>query len=63
MNARLVEGELRTLGLADSQAVRLAMAARVPPEVQAWVEDAALRLKAGLIALPLEYDGPEFAIP
>ena len=63
MNARLVDGELRTLGLADSQAVRLAMAARVPPEVQARVQDAALCLKAGLIALPLEYDGPEFAFP
>lgn len=61
MNGRLVGGELRTLGLEDPQAVRLALAPRVPSEIQARVSLISERLKAGLIALPLEYDGSEFA--
>jgi len=59
----LVEGELRTLGLEDSQAVRRAMAPRVAAQIQALVHTIALRLTAGLMALPLEYDGTEFAFP
>lgn len=63
----LADGALHTLGLEDSQAVRLAMAPRVAAESQAWVHTSALRLTAGLIAgliaLPLEYGGTEFAFP
>ena len=59
----LADGALHTLGLEDSQAVRLAMAPRVAAEIQALVRTSALRLTAGLIALPREYDGTEFAFP
>ncbi len=60
LNGRLLGGELRTLGLEDHAAVRLAMAPDVSAQIRRKVDAIALRLKAGLIALPLEYDGPEF---
>ena len=61
LNARLIGGELRTLGLEDHAAVRLAMAVDVPAQTRGKVDAIAEHLKGGLIALPLDYDGPEFA--
>lgn len=61
LSGRLVAGELRKLGLEDHEAVRLAMAPGVPDEIRSTVDAIAVRIRAGLIALPLEYDGAEFA--
>ena len=60
MQGRLMTGELRALGIADPQAVRLAMAPRVPQEIRARVDALVEDLRAGRIALPAEYLGPEF---
>ena len=60
VQGRIATGELRSLGLEDAQAVRLAMAERVDPQVRARVAAFAADLVAGRITLPLDYGGPEF---
>lgn len=62
MRGRLLTGELRELGIADPRAVRLVMAPQMRPEIRARVDALAEDLRAGRIALPVEYDGPEFKV-
>ncbi|MBL8382694.1 MAG: BMP family protein [Burkholderiales bacterium] len=59
---RLVRGEVRTLGMEDPHAVRLALAPAVPAEVRARLDRLASDLAASRIALPLEYSGPELTL-
>lgn len=63
MHGSLVEGELRTLGSEDAQAVFLAMAPQVPPAVRAEMAALAADIKSGKLRLTEDYTGPEFAAP
>ena len=63
MNGSLVQGELRTLGSEDAQAVFLAMAPRVPATVRAEMAGLSENIKSGRLRLMEEYAGPEFAAP
>lgn len=56
-------GAVRKLGLANEKAVRLTMAADVPPAVRERVARAAADIRAGRVKVPEEYTGPEFANP
>ena len=56
-------GQVRKVGLANPQAVRLAMAADVPADARARVLQAAADIEASRIKVPEGYDGPEFATP
>ncbi|MFT3717723.1 BMP family protein [Pseudorhodoferax sp.] len=60
---RFPAGEIRTLGLAQGGAVRLAMAPDVPAAARARVEQAAAAIVAGRLHVPTTYAGPEFATP
>ncbi|MEF7613518.1 BMP family protein [Aquincola sp. MAHUQ-54] len=56
-------GQVRKVGLADPQAVRLTMAADVPAAVKARIEQVADDIAKGRRHVPEAYDGPEFATP
>ena len=60
VEGRLVTGALRALGIADTRAVRRVMAPRIPREIRARVDALVEDLRAGRIALPVKYLGPEF---
>ena len=62
VNGQLRSGEVRRLGIEDTQAVRLAIAPQVPANVRATVDRFAADLLAGRVILPLEYNGPEFTL-
>lgn len=55
-------GVIRTLGLADPSAVRLAMVADVPAALRQKIADYADAIVAGKIAVPDSYSGPEFTL-
>lgn len=60
-----VDGELqgnivRKVGLEVPEAVSLAMAPTVPPDLQTEIEQLAQKIINGEIEVPEEYDGPEF---
>lgn len=56
-------GEIRKIGLEDAQAVRLALNPNVPADIAAQVAEYAEGIRSGRIAVPEEYDGPEFSLP
>lgn len=58
----LRHGELRSLGLEDAAAVRLAMAPGVPAPLRERVLACAELLRRGEIALPDTYDGAELQL-
>jgi basic membrane protein A len=59
----LFKGEIvKRFGLGDPQAVRLALADRVPPAVKARVAILTADLSTGRVALPETYTGPEFSV-
>jgi len=60
---RFAPGTLRKLGLGHRQAVRLSMAKDVPANMQDRVVAAAEAIRAGRLAVPTLYDGPEFPTP
>ncbi|MFN0163045.1 MAG: BMP family protein [Burkholderiales bacterium] len=62
VTGRLAHGEVRTLGMEDPQAVRLALAPRVPAALREQIGSLAHELAAGHISLPIEYSGPELAL-
>ncbi len=53
-------GVIRKLGLADSAAVRLAMAASVPAAVRQQIDQYSQSIISGKIIVPAVYSGPEF---
>lgn len=55
-------GVIVKIGIDDPNAVRLAMAPYVPPEVADQIEALAAQLAAGEIEVPTEYDGEEFEV-
>ncbi|MBL8377542.1 MAG: BMP family protein [Burkholderiales bacterium] len=59
---RLTRGEVRTLGMEDSEAVRLAMAPSVPVVVRGKIEALAQEVAARRLVPPLEYLGPELTL-
>jgi basic membrane protein A len=63
MSGALAQGELRTLGSKDAQAVFLAMAPRVPATVRAEMAGLAEDIRSGLLRLTEDYAGPEFPAP
>lgn len=60
---RFPAGQIRKVGLANTQAVRLAMAADVPGDVRARIAQASAAIVSGQVHVPETYDGPEFATP
>ena len=62
-DGRFPAGQIRKLGLADSQAVRLTIAADVSAAVREQVGLAAQGIKSGSIIVPESYDGAEFQTP
>ncbi len=60
---RFPAGELRKVGLAQREAVRLTLAPDVPEAARERVRRAADAIAAGRLVVPLAYDGPEFATP
>lgn len=58
---KLAEGEVRSLGMEDENAVRLSMGADVPADVQERIEKLAASVRDGVITLQTEYTGTEFA--
>lgn len=55
--------EIVEFGLADGETISLAMAPETPADVFARVDAIAGQVRAGAIAIPEEYDGPEFEGP
>ena len=60
---RFPAGEIRKIGLAQRDAVRLTLAPDVPAEVRGRIERVAAEIAAGRLHVPITYDGPEFATP
>jgi len=60
---RLVQGEVRTVGMEDERAVRLAMGPRVPDAVRARIDALAAEVRAGAITLVDDYKGAELQAP
>lgn len=60
---RLGTGAVRKIGLANAQAVRLAMAPDVTPAVRERVAQAAAGIHSGRIQVPEDYQGAEFPNP
>lgn len=60
---RFPAGELRKVGLAQQDAVRLTIAPDVPAAARERVQRAAEAIAAGRLQVPTTYDGPEFATP
>lgn len=60
---RFPAGAIRKIGLANTDAVRLAMAPDVPQPVRDRVARAARDIASGRTAVPEVYDGPEFDTP
>lgn len=60
---RFPAGAVRKVGLAQREAVRLAVAPDVPEAVRARIDRAAADIAEGRIAVPTRYDGPEFSTP
>ena len=54
---------IRTIGLANPQAVRLSMAPDVPADVRSHIFKVAEGIANGRIRMPESYDGAEFATP
>ena len=62
-DGRFPAGTVRKVGLANPQAVRLAMASDVPVSVRARVQEAADGIMQGRIVVPETFDGAEFPTP
>ncbi|MBK5957640.1 BMP family ABC transporter substrate-binding protein [Rhodoplanes elegans] len=60
---RFAAGSIRQVGLETPEAVRLAMAPRVPEEVRARIAAIAAEIVAGRLAVPHEWSGEEFPTP
>lgn len=60
-SGRLSTGEVRSLGMEEPEAVRLAMAPGVPQAARERIESLAQAVVQGHIVLRTEYAGPEFA--
>ena len=60
---RFPAGQVRHIGLAHGQAVRLTMAADVSDAARSRVATAADAIRSGRIKVPEQYDGAEFATP
>ena len=60
---RFPAGAIRKIGLADVDAVRLAMAPDVPQSIRDRIGQTARDIAAGRITIPESYDGPEFETP
>lgn len=58
---RLVPGQAVRLGVANGDAVRLAMAGDVPADVRAAIAAYGAEIASGKIIVPTTYEGPEFA--
>ena len=56
-------GNIRKVGLANTQAVRLSMADDVPAAVKARVAEVSQGITSGKIKVPETFDGPEFPTP
>ncbi|UUZ74905.1 hypothetical protein LP414_22470 [Polaromonas sp. P1(28)-13] len=56
-------GVIRKVGLANQQAVRLTMAPDVAADIRSRIMRVAADISSGLIKVPENYDGPEFATP
>lgn len=55
-------GEIRKIGLDDTNAVRLSIHPSVPAAVSAKIAEYAEGIRSGRIAVPETYDGPEFTV-
>lgn len=62
-DGRFPTGEIRKIGLAQRDAVRLTLAPDVPTAVRERIERVAADIAAGRLHVPTTYDGPEFATP
>lgn len=62
-DGRFAAGNVRKIGLANAQAVRLTMAPDVPAEVKARIQQMAQDIQRGRIVVPEAYEGPEFPTP
>lgn len=60
---RFPAGQVRKLGLAQGDAVKLTMAPDVPAQVRARVERTAQDIAQGRLKVPEQYDGAEFPTP
>lgn len=60
---RFPAGEVRKVGLAQREAVRLTTAPDVPAAVSARLAQSAEAIVAGRVEVPTRYDGPEFQTP
>ncbi|MBT9550837.1 MAG: BMP family protein [Hydrogenophaga sp.] len=56
-------GQVQHIGIANERAVRLSMAPDVPAPVRERVAATARGIAAGQIKVPVDYNGPEFAMP
>ena len=62
LSGRLVPGQHVRLGVANGNAVRLAMATDVPESVRAAITAYTADIASGKIAVPTTYEGPEFSL-
>lgn len=62
-DGRFPTGEIRKIGLAQRDAVRLTMAQDVSAAVRERIERVAAEIAGGRLHVPTTYDGPEFATP
>ena len=53
---------LRKIGLEVPEAVSSAMAPSIPPAIQTEIEQLSLKITAGEIEIPEDYDGLEFEL-
>ncbi|MFL9824119.1 BMP family protein [Rhodoplanes sp. SY1] len=60
---RFATGQIRQVGLDTPEAVRLAMAPRVPEEIRARIAAIAAEIVAGRLAVPHAWTGEEFPTP
>lgn len=61
-DGRFQPGRTVHIGIADPQAVRLALAPDVPQAIRATLDSLATAIAAGEITVSTDYDGPEFTL-